>query len=119
MARKLICGRKKKSFDARNIGIQIANGSWISRRRKKCLTRCKSFACEKVRDLKCVEAFGNGHGNFVDSPRGDRIENRECILRMIKVIFPSLQRAARAVAAQSVERVLVLDYSLLREQTRN
>src|SRR5579864_1716151 len=119
VARKLIRGREKETFDAWSVGIQITYRSGIFRGGQKSVASCESFARHEIGNLKCVEAFGDGDGDFVNAACGYRIENCESILRMVEIIFAGLQRAARAVTTESFEGVFAANHSLFCQEMGN
>src|SRR5579864_7904502 len=119
VARKLIRGREKETFDAWSVGIQITYRSGILRCGEKSVASCESFTRHEISNLKCVEAFGDGDGDFVNAACGYRIEYGVCILRTVEIVFTGFQGAARAVAAEQLERIFVANYSLFGQEMGN
>ena len=91
----------------------------VARGGEKFVAARETFPRHQIRDIKHRIALGNHQFAHKHAPLSEAIKHIKRRLRMVKEIFPGLQRAPRAPAAERLEYPAIPHHALARQQPRD
>src|SRR5690348_10279403 len=104
VARKLICGGEKKSFEAFRVGSDVADQRRILRDDQKFCAGAEFLTLEFGGDVEHRPAFGHNDDMHVNVAARYLIEDLAGSLRALKKIFSSLKTATAVAFADEIKR---------------